>query len=216
MLNDKVDRIFCINLDKRPDRWAEASSLFERFNVSVERVSGIEDEIPWNGLRMTVIGIFERAIKEGYETILIFEDDVDWSEDFYERFETCWESLPQRWDMFYFSAAHQHWPPVYNEHLFKLSWSTAAHAIVFKRSCFETVLSSLKRDKEAIDVIYSKLQPNLDAYCCIDPIAWQRRSFSDIEGEEKWYPYLKDVTFYERYLKGLVTIDDREIRPNRL
>jgi hypothetical protein len=215
MLNEKFDRIFCINLDKRPDRWSEASSLFERFNMSVERIPGIEDEIPWNGLRLTVIGIFERAIRENYETILIFEDDIDWSEDFHERFETCWASLPQKWDMFYFSAAHQHWPVTHNEHLFKLSWSTAAHAIAFNRTCFESVLSSLKREREAIDVIYSKLQPNLDAYCCIEPIAWQRRSFSDIEGEEKWYPYLKDITFYERYMKGLVNIEDLEIPPNR-
>lgn len=215
MLNEKFDKIFCINLDKRVDRWNEASSLFDSYSVSVERVSGIEDRFPWNGLRLTVIGIFERAIRENYETILILEDDVDWSTDFYDRLETCWKSLPEDWDMFYFSAAHQHWPYSYNEHLFKLIWSTAAHAIAFKRSCFETVLASLKNSKEAIDVIYSRLQPNLNAYCCIEPIAWQRRSFSDIEGEEKWYPYLKDVSFYERYMKGLVTIEDREINPNQ-
>lgn len=213
MLNDKFERIYCINLDKRTDRWQEASSLFERFGVKVQRVSGMEDQKPWNGLRNTVIRIFENAIRHGYESILIFEDDVDWGEDFEERLNSCWESLPEDWDMFYFSAAHQQWPKQYNEKLFKLSWSTAAHAIAFKSKCFNVVLESLKTQVYAIDVVYSKLQPLLNAYSCIEPIAWQRRSFSDIEGTEKWYPYLKDVNFYQRYMDGLVNIEDEEVRP---
>lgn len=213
VLNDKFKKIYCINLDRRTDRWQESSDLFRRFGITVERVSGIEDEIPWNGLRMTVIGIFKQAIEENADTILIFEDDVDWSDDFNERFEQCWNVLPDDWDMFYFSAAHQYWPPKYNELLFRLTWSTAAHAIGFKRKCFEEVLHDLENNMDAIDVIYSRLQPRLNAYCCIDPIAWQRRSYSDIEGQEKWYPYLKDIGFYSKYMSGLVTIDGKEVQP---
>jgi len=213
MLNDKFERIYCINLDKRTDRWQEASSLFERFGVKVQRIPGMEDRKPWNGLRNTVIRIFENAIRHSYKSILIFEDDIDWGEDFEERLNSCWASLPEDWDMFYFSAAHQQWPKQYNEKLFKLSWSTAAHAIGFKSKCFNLVLESLKSQEDAIDVVYSKLQPMLNAYSCIEPIAWQRRSFSDIEGTEKWYPYLKDVNFYQRYMDGLVNIEDEEVRP---
>lgn len=213
MLNDKFQKIYCINLDKRTDRWQESSELFRSYGVDVERVSGIEDGVPWNGLRMTVIGIFKRAIEEGHESILIFEDDIDWSNDFEQRFEQCWNSLPDDWDMFYFSAAHQYWPPKYNDLLFKLTWSTAAHAIGFKRKCFDAILYDLENSMDAIDVIYSRLQTRLNAYCCINPIAWQRRSFSDIEREEKWYPYLKDIGFYQRYMQGLVTIDDEEVQP---
>ena len=213
MLNNKVQKIYCINLDRRHDRWDDAAALFQKHDVSVERVSGIEDEIPWNGLRKTVIGIFKHAIDEGYESILILEDDIDWADDFYQRFDECWNVLPEDWDMFYFSAAHQYWPPKHNDLLFKLTWSTAAHAIAFKGKCFHAVLKSLENNNHAIDVIYSKLQPKLNAYCCINPIAWQRRSYSDIEGREKWYPYLKDVNFYYRYMQGLVTIDDEEVQP---
>jgi GR25 family glycosyltransferase involved in LPS biosynthesis len=213
LLNDKFDRIYCINLDKRTDRWEESKALFERFGVLVQRISGIEAEVPWQGLRSTVIGIFKDAIEKGYNRILILEDDVQWDDDFEGRLNICWNALPVDWDMFYFSAAHQIWPQKENDLLFKLSWSTAAHAIGFDRKCFDAVLSALKQEFDAIDVVYSRLQPKLNAYSCIEPIAWQRRSYSDIEGQEKWYPYLKDVGFYERYMKGLVTIDDREIDP---
>jgi len=214
MLNDKFQQIYCINLDRRQDRWKEANDLFNRFDISVKRISAIEDDPAWNGLRLTVISVFEDAIKNGYENILIFEDDIDWAENFSERFQQHWENLPQNWDMFYFSAAHQLWPQQHNEYFFRLSWSTAAHAIAFKSTCFESVLESLKNTNDAIDVIYSRLQPNLNAYCCINPIAWQRRSFSDIEKEEKWYPYLKDLEFYRKYMNGLVTIDGTEVQPH--
>lgn len=214
VLNDRFKRIYCINLDRRTDRWNEAKALFDSSGVSVQRVSGIEDAVPWNGLRKTVCGIFKDAIDAGLETILILEDDVEWSDGFDERFSLCWESLPEDWDMFYFSAAHQYWPIQHNEQLFKLRWSTAAHAIGFKRKCFDEVLQNLEERQVAIDVTYSGLQTRLNAYCCIDPIAWQRRSYSDIEGEDKWYPYLKDISFYQKYAAGVITIDGREIRPS--
>jgi hypothetical protein len=212
-LNEKFEKIYCINLDRRNDRWERTSSLFNRFGVSVERVSGIEDVNPWNGLRMTVIGIMQNAINLGYERILILEDDVEWADNFVERFDKCWNSLPDDWDMFYFSAAHQYWPTRQSELLFKLKWSTAAHAIAFNKKCLHRILCELISKMDPIDVTYSMLQPVLNAYCCIEPIAWQRRSYSDIEKEEKWYPYLKDLTFYERYMKGLVTVDDKLIKP---
>lgn len=213
VLNDVFQRVYCINLDRRTDRWEESSALFKSSGIDVVRVPAIEDEVPWNGLRRTVIGIFNEAIEQDLQTILILEDDIDWSSDFSERFMQCWNSLPEGWDMFYFSAAHQYWPTNHNEHLFRLHWSTAAHAIGFRRKCFATVLDGLEGSIEPIDVIYSRLQPNLEAYCCIDPIAWQRRSYSDIEGKEKWYPYLKDISFYAKYASGQITIDGKEVQP---
>lgn len=211
MLNTIFDKIYCVNLDRRIDRWQESQSLFKAFNVDVTRISGIEDTIPWNGLRLTIIGIFKEAIEKEYKRIVIFEDDVDWDSDFNQEFSEAWSALPDDWHMLYFSAAHQYWPQQHNNKLFKLSWSTAAHAIAFNSSCFLEVLKALESNIEPVDVIYAKLQPRLNAYCCIDPIAWQRKSFSDIEGQEKWYPYLKDIGFYQRYSNGEITIDGKEI-----
>jgi hypothetical protein len=215
-LNEIVDQIYCINLDKRTDRWDETVSLFSHMNISAKRVSGIEDpERPWNGLRKTVIGIFKEAIDLDYEKIIIFEDDIDVDKSkFYNDLEICMSHLPEDWDMFYFSAAHQQWPVAINGFLFKLSWSTAAHAIMFRKKAFVAILKELEKlENDAIDVTYSILQPKLNAYCCINPIAWQRKSFSDIEMQEKWYPYLKDIDFYNKYRNGMITIDGKEIEP---
>jgi GR25 family glycosyltransferase involved in LPS biosynthesis len=210
-LNAFFDRIYCINLDKRKDRWEKSSDLFNEYSIDVTRVSGIEDPtLPWDGLRRTIIGVFDTAIKEGLNRILILEDDIDWTNDSISGFDPCKNSLPDDWDMFYFSAAHQFWPVKHNNHLFKLSWSTAAHAIGFNSKCFSFIRESLQDNKKAIDVTYSDLQKKLNAYCAIDPIAWQRRDYSDIEHQEKWYPYLKNLNFYEEYMYNKVTVDGRD------
>lgn len=211
MLNSYFDRIVCVNLDKRTDRWERCTELFNSIGVHVDRISAIEDsEKPWNGLRLTTIKIFENAMEDHVGRLLILEDDIEWSENFPTQFIEIYEQLPLNWDMFYFSAAHQFWPDVISEKLFKLKWSTAAHAVGFHHRCFSRIYDALSSREEAIDVIYSSLQTEMNAYCSIDPIAWQRKGYSDIEKQEKWYPYLKDVRFYEEYLKKTVTVDGKD------
>lgn len=211
MLNSYFDRIVCVNLDKRVDRWERCSELFSSSGIHVDRISAIEDaEKPWNGLRHTIIKIFSDAMRDHVERLLILEDDIEWNESFPIQFKENYDHLPLNWDMFYFSAAHQYWPNVFSDKLFKLRWSTAAHAIGFNHKCFSRIHEILSSREEAIDVIYSSLQSELNAYCCIDPIAWQRKGYSDIEKEEKWYPYLKDIRFYEEYTKKNVTVDGKD------
>lgn len=213
ILNETVDKIYCINLDRRQDRWKQTSDLFSMMSIEATRVSAIDmPEDPGRGLRETIIGIFRDAISSGHERILIFEDDVEMDVDvFYEGFWNCWNSLPEDWDMFYFSAMHQYWPHHINEYIFKLKKSTSAHAIIFRKKAFQTILKALEEGTVISDVIYESLQNTLNAYCCIEPIAWQRKGFSDIEGKETWYAYLKDISFYNRYTAGLVDLDDNPI-----
>ena len=41
-INDYFDKIICINLDKRPDRWREVQSQFKKAGISVQRFSAID------------------------------------------------------------------------------------------------------------------------------------------------------------------------------
>ena len=88
MLEKYFDKIYCINLDKRTDRWIFFKNQCEKFSInSVERISAVDgDLINQNdypnkflkgeiGLLLTSIKIFEDAIDNGYENILLFEDD---------------------------------------------------------------------------------------------------------------------------------------------
>ena len=41
-INDFVDKIYCINLDKRKDRWDRCQVIFKENDIDVERFSAID------------------------------------------------------------------------------------------------------------------------------------------------------------------------------
>ena len=41
-LNNYFDKIICINLDRRPDRWREAQEQFKKAGITVERFSAVD------------------------------------------------------------------------------------------------------------------------------------------------------------------------------
>jgi len=88
MVQNYFDKIFCINLDKRVDRWNHFEKQSNKFNISeYERISAVDgDTIDVSqypskfmkgeiGLLLTSINVFEKAIELNLENFLIFEDD---------------------------------------------------------------------------------------------------------------------------------------------
>jgi GR25 family glycosyltransferase involved in LPS biosynthesis len=113
-LNDFFSKIYCINLDRRTDRYAECLIEFKKMNIEVERFSGVDGKainvgVGWNigrtvgahGLLLTHIKIIEEAIKNEYNNILILEDDVKFIDNFYEKFDNKITELPNDWDLLY-------------------------------------------------------------------------------------------------------------------
>jgi len=60
----------------------------------------------------TYINILKDAKSKGYESILIFEDDVILSKDFNKRFETFYKSLKDSWKFIGLGASQYHWSSV--------------------------------------------------------------------------------------------------------
>lgn len=75
---DSIDKIFYINLDKRQDRRGEIESeLVNNFKYTrAERFSAIEYNPGCYGCSMSHISLFRRMIQEGWETMMVFEDDA--------------------------------------------------------------------------------------------------------------------------------------------
>lgn len=48
--------------------------------------------------------IFKEALKKGYDSILVMEDDIFFRPDFIEKIKNSWNELPSDWDIFYFDA----------------------------------------------------------------------------------------------------------------
>ena len=47
MIN-KIDKTYCINLDRRPDRWEKMKTQFIDHNIQVERFSAIDGRLLTN------------------------------------------------------------------------------------------------------------------------------------------------------------------------
>jgi GR25 family glycosyltransferase involved in LPS biosynthesis len=120
-INSYFNKIYCVNLDRRPERWEEASKEFKKFNLDVERFSAVDgSKMNLSNIKMEVLkmeslpgavgcslshrNIIKDAKKNAYDKILIFEDDVVFEDNLLTRFENEIKSLPEDWDMFYLSA----------------------------------------------------------------------------------------------------------------
>jgi GR25 family glycosyltransferase involved in LPS biosynthesis len=119
------DRTFVINLDRRPDRWEQFQQrLRERFDggwpfASPERhpaIDGEACEIPayfrgpvgaW-GCLQTHLRLWKRQIAEGWDSILILEDDAVFSRDAMQVMQETMEAMPPEWEQIYFGGQHFH------------------------------------------------------------------------------------------------------------
>lgn len=105
------DRAYCINLAERFDRRRNAERQFE--SIGLQEVHFIVGSRPpdegvfrtqgTHGCALSHARIFRQAKEEGLESIVIFEDDVVFSEDFHARIIPILEDLKKvEWDLFYF------------------------------------------------------------------------------------------------------------------
>jgi len=135
-LNDYFDKIYCLNLDHRTDRWDNCRKKFEKLGINVERfsASGKEDaevinnfnrlklKIPKEedrkkkamitsvgamGCLVSHINILRDARVKGYKRVLILEDDVIFIKDFLKKIKAI-EYL-KKWDLLYLGSSQHSW-----------------------------------------------------------------------------------------------------------
>ena len=104
-LNDYFDKIYCINLDRRTDRWEKCKIQFDKHGINVERFSALDgDKLEYSNKRLLPgeIGIIrsnlelvKKAKENNYKNILIFEDDVEFADDLNEKFEKYIKQVPE-------------------------------------------------------------------------------------------------------------------------
>lgn len=206
MINNYFDKTYCINLDRRKDRWEECLLEFNKYNLkNIHRFSAIDGNTLTQGksgfvtpsrlaLILTNIKILENAIKENYRSILILEDDIEFTDEI-NNISEYFKFLPNDWDMLYFGGNHnQHMkidpPKIINEKVCKLHHTFSTHCVAINQKAFTVILDRLKKQNNALDVIYVELQKSLNVYSFYPLIATQRVSFSDIENKVTDYKWL--------------------------
>jgi hypothetical protein len=146
------------------------------------------------GLVLTNLSIIKLAKENKYETILILEDDCNFSEEI-KKVDEYFSLLPLDWDMLYMGGNHNtHMgvtPPIkVNEKVMKLHSTYSTHFIGMKSTLYEHIESMLSRYQEPLDLSYVRLQKIFNIYSFYPAIANQIVDYSDIQNNITDYRWL--------------------------
>jgi len=192
MINSYFDKIYCINLDRRPDKWAISEAEFRKHGLAVERFPGVDGQMlnaktivdgGNRGCSLSHVGVLRDIIARGYERVLVLEDDVEFIPNVQEYFDNNVRHIPAQWDMLYLGGNHLETPVPINEAISRITrtYTTSHYAITKKMA--ETVVNSVEDvNADVVDVVYSMFHRKSQSFTFNPSIAWQRAGISDIHG----------------------------------
>ncbi len=201
-LNDYFDKIYCINLDKREDRWNECVKIFEKEKINVERISGINGN-PFNyksnlsdgaiGCTLSHLKIIALAQLYNFKNILILEDDVEFIENINTEFNKFIVQVPKKWGLLYFGGNHNNEPlKKISENVSLVTNTYTTHAYAVNTELFSELINTFSNFDDACDVSLTRIQKKYkNSYVFQPHLAWQRNSFSDVLNVEADYSFLK-------------------------
>ena len=197
---DKV----CINLDRRIERWREMQQKFQQHGIdAVQRFTAVDGEtstIPasWPGtpgaygcLR-SHLEVVREAQRLGLPSILIFEDDVVFDDQFERKFSESIHQLPADWDMLFFGALHKDELIKVSENIGRITQSNSTYAYALRDTVFDAFIELNSKGDEVLDVNNLVLQKEFNCYCFLPHLAWVEAAYSDAQEKAVHHWYLRE------------------------
>lgn len=215
ILNEYFDKIYCINLDRRTDRWEECQKIFNKLKLNVERFSAVDGNetnyklgYPYDNELAGSIShtkVIEKAKELNLKKVLILEDDVDFVDDLEKLFTESIKEVPNNWDGLLFGGNHVGGGSMVGKNVMKVNRSYALHCygldaktydetIDYMDSRIQNVIDNGKdviKQSVAADYFMADLHRINNWYCFRPPLAWQRSGFSDIQKTVMDYDFLR-------------------------
>lgn len=209
MLQNHFEKIFCINLARRPDRRLQAIAEFDKFNIMpvefVEAVDGLTlpetNFVSRNGSKVSPaelgctlshLKIVKMAKEQKLKNYLVLEDDVEFPPDFNLIFNKLFQTVPLDYHMIYIGGNHEGGYQMVNQHVAKVFRTFTTHAIGIHHTAYDALIKVLGKENDKADMCMASLQSSLNCYSFIPNLAFQRAGFSDILGKNVQYGHLKD------------------------
>lgn len=204
------EKIYCINLDHRTDRWQQCCDIFNEYGITdkVERFSAVQYKhkdqsyskaMGQLGCSASHFEITKNALQRKLENYLVLEDDfcfLDKPEILFNKLNTSLNELPSDWQMLYLGgnldSSYGVYPiQKYSNNLFKLNACHTTHAFSVNKSLYETILEKSLfnihiqdwyNKYNVIDVYFSKEILKYNKCYIVNPIlCLQKPGFSNIE-----------------------------------
>lgn len=200
----------CINLERRPDRWAKAQAQFQQHQIEVARWDAVDGAIiqtppDWRyspgayGCTVSHLRAVREARERKDESLLIFEDDVELHSALRSLFPEFMAQVPGDWDAIYFGGIHRVQPAAAGANVVRLVQTNSTYAYGLRRTVFDAFLSINEPAHAPVDEAAKILQKQFKFYCFWPHLAWVSRDFSDVLGAEVNHWWLRE---------GLVTESD--------
>jgi len=205
ILNEIFDAVYCINLDRRTDRWdtfkdtwiTQLGTEVDRFSAWDAKTMGIpfdkgdykEDESHSAGsvaCSLSHCAVMREALNAGHDEVLIFEDDAVPinTETFLEEFERYYHALPPDYWFAYAGTYHRVGPIKINERIGRCIGATGMHCYMIKPKESAWIIGEcLKHLKEYVqDELISVWHwiSNKNFYSFEPMLVIQREGYSDL------------------------------------
>ena len=206
-LQGYFDKIYCINLSRRTDRWQEMLVICKKENIELERFEAVDgNPMNWSDNRYPLrlssfpgamgclashLNVYKDAKLNNYEKVLIIEDDCDFTENINSIFSENINRLPEDWDLFYFGGMHntrggKFYPETITDSIVKAKEIMTTTCYAVRHTVFDLLINTLEKELPEpytpIDgYLCLEIQPKCNTYAFHPPIAWQRASHSDVQ-----------------------------------
>jgi len=218
-INDFFEEAYCINLDRRKDRWESSCVQFKKNNIKVKRFPAVDgnelreelfgkaitrkdgadeyglkkqfvtaagrwDRPSWGmaGLNLTHQNLIKEAKEKKIESIIIFEDDVSFIDNFESKFFDLSQNIPKDWDMIYLGGHNETGlGDKICDGLYRCKWTLCAHAVIIHSRMYDRILDTIDVFGNFIDVVLADMHSSCKAYVFSPFLATQSPSHSDIQ-----------------------------------
>jgi glycosyl transferase, family 25 len=197
---DKV----CINLDRRLERWGQMQHKFQQHGIhAVQRFAAVDGEIStvptsWPGSAgaygclLSHLEVVREARRLGLPSILIFEDDVVFDDEFERKFAGCIGQLPADWDMLFFGALHKDELLKVSDNIGRITQANSTYAYALRDTVFDAFIELNSKGNEVLDVNSLVLQKEFNCYCFLPHLAWVEAGYSDAQQKSVHHWYLRE------------------------
>lgn len=223
------DRIVCINLDERPDRWEQTQQCVAPLlgNQTLQRFSAIKPDLAQDpvhngraGCLLSHRKIIDDAYRDGLENVLVLEDDLWIDPAFETRIKPTLATLKQTaWDFFYLGVTPKAPLLPAGNGLVRTFGGMTTHAIAYHRRAMPELLKCLPDEAGAlrflsryksIDRYYCQhFAPRRRGYAASPLMVFQRDGFSDIQQEQMHSNQQEAQQAFERNLIEEATLAKR-------
>lgn len=225
MINEWFDQVVLVNMNRSTDRLQKITKQLEREGISFTRFEAVDGSelAPETVSQLTTpfctrfcsksmigcgashIGVWKLAHSQGWNTVLVLEDDVYFADDYKETLEQAMQQMPDDWDMVYLGcdgvcSKQTRISGFQSENVFVPAFPLGFHAYALSRQGYTKLLNIASKVNYHIDFQVACHQRGLNMYAVHPTCVYQDADCESTNMQSNPFP-----RWIHKFLKGVKT-----------